>query len=42
MKRKLIYVSPQIEEMDVELEENCLQTTSEINPTIDDMPWDEE
>ena len=41
MKRKLLYVSPLIEELEVELEGSCLQNASEITPTIDDMEWDE-
>lgn len=41
MKRKLIYEAPHSEEFELNLAGNCLQTTSEINPTIDDMPWDE-
>ncbi len=40
MKRKLIYQAPLTEEMELVLENSCLQNTSDITPTIDDMEWD--
>lgn len=42
MKRKLIYVSPLTEDVDLVLENACLQTISDINvPNPDNpMPWD--